>query len=146
MKNYLKLFCCAVSILFICKDIKAQTLTGTASFYANKFNGRKTATGAIFSNNGLTCACNKLKLGTKVKVTNLRNGKSIILTVNDRLAANNNRVVDVTERAAKELGYYNAGLTKVSVEVIQKKNEINNQEITTSAIQADSTQLDTLKH
>jgi rare lipoprotein A len=101
--------------------VGAQTLTGTASFYAAKFNGRKTATGAIFSNNAMTCACNKLPLGTRVRVTNLKNGKSVELTVTDRLAANNRRVADLTQRAAKELGFYSAGLTKVKVEVLPKK-------------------------
>ncbi len=101
--------------------IAQKIFTGTASYYATKFEGKKTATGAKFSNQGLTCACNKLPLGSKVKVTNIKNNKSIILTVNDRLSANNKRAVDVTVKAAKELGFYNAGLTKVKVEVVEKK-------------------------
>jgi rare lipoprotein A len=111
-----------IMLAFCSTIIFAQTLSGTASFYANKFVGRKTATGEIFSNKGLTCACNQLKLGTMVKVTNTKNNKTIILKVNDRLAANNRRLVDVTEHAAKELGFYNAGLGKVTVEVIKKKS------------------------
>jgi rare lipoprotein A len=141
MKNFLKASFCVISIFFITKNLSAQTLSGTASFYANKFNGRKTATGATFSNNGLTCACNKLRLGTKVKVTNLRNGKSIILIVNDRLAANSSRLVDLTERAAKELGYYNSGLTKVNVEVVEKKSENDKKELGISSLKVDSTQI-----
>ncbi|MFM2387433.1 MAG: hypothetical protein RL660_2190 [Bacteroidota bacterium] len=108
-------------VLFLYIQLQAQTLTGTASFYASKFNGRKTATGAVFSNNGMTCACNKLPLGTRVRVTNTKNGKSVEVVVNDRLAPNSKRLVDMTQRCAKELGFYNAGLTTVKVEVIKKK-------------------------
>jgi rare lipoprotein A len=125
-----KLFLLILSVWSL--QVGAQTLTGIASFYNNKFNGRRTATGAVFSNSGLTCACNKLPLGTRVRVTNLKNGKSIEVVVNDRLAANNHRVVDLTERAAKELGFYSAGLTKVKVEVIQKKNEKKGKKVETT--------------
>jgi rare lipoprotein A len=99
----------------------AKVLNGTASFYAQKFDGKRTAFGTTFSNKGMTCACNQLKLGTWVKVTCLSTNKSVILQVTDRLAKNNHRVVDVTAAAAKELGFYNAGLSKVKVEVVEKK-------------------------
>jgi rare lipoprotein A len=104
-------------------NLIAQSLTGTASYYANKFNGKRAANGKIFNNNGLTCACNKLPLGTIVIVTNLSNGKSITVTVTDRLAARNRRLVDLTQYAAKQLGFYNKGLTKVSIQVVSKKKE-----------------------
>jgi rare lipoprotein A len=113
-KKLLLLLVCIIST----KLILAQTFTGAASYYATKFNGRKTASGEVFSNSNMTCACNKVKLGTKVKVTNLKNNKSVILKVNDRLAANNKRAVDVTTAAAKELGFYKNGLCKVKVEVV----------------------------
>jgi rare lipoprotein A len=121
---------CILTILFfaITPILFAQVLTGTASFYAPKFNGRKTATGEIFSNKGLTCACNQLKLGSIVQVTNLRNNKTIVLKINDRLSASNHRLVDLTEHAAKELGYYNTGLTKVKVEVINSKKKANKED------------------
>jgi rare lipoprotein A len=115
------LFFCAIN--FICI---AQTMSGTASFYAQKFNGRRMANGGTFSNSGSTCACNRLPLGTRVLVTNIKNGKTLELVVTDRLAANNKRVVDVTASAAKTLGFYSAGLTKVKVEVLggKKKEEV----------------------
>jgi rare lipoprotein A len=128
MKNII-LIC--ISILFSVFKVNGQTLTGTASYYHAKFEGRKTATGEIFSNSKMTCACNRLPLNTKVRVTNLKNGKSVILRVNDRLAANNRRVVDLTYSAAKSLGFINSGLTQVKVEVIgkhQKKNKEDNEE------------------
>ena len=98
-----------------------KVLYGLASFYSNKFNGKKTASGEIFSQNKLTCACNVLPLGTWVKVTNLKNGKSVILKTNDRLHPRMKRIVDLTRAAAVKLGYVASGLTRVKVEVLGKK-------------------------
>lgn len=102
------------------KPVK-KTLYGQASFYANKFNGRKTASGEIFSQNKMTCACNVLKLGTWIRVTNLRNGKSVIVKVNDRLHPAMKRIVDLSSAAAKQLGYKSRGLTRVRVDVLGMK-------------------------
>lgn len=94
---------------------------GQASFYSNKFNGRKTANGEIFSQKKFTCACNVLPMGTWIKVTNLRNGKSAIVKINDRLHPKMKRIVDLTSAAAKKMGFTAAGLTRVKVEVYGKK-------------------------
>ncbi|MBL0146537.1 MAG: septal ring lytic transglycosylase RlpA family protein [Chitinophagaceae bacterium] len=99
----------------------SKILYGTASFYSNKFNGRKTANGEIFSQNKLTAACNVLPLGTWIKVTNLRNGKSVIVKTNDRLHPKMKRIVDLTRLAASKLDYISSGLTRVKVEVLGKK-------------------------
>ena len=99
--------------------IQSQTLFGQASFYNDKFNGRKTASGGKFSQKKLTAACNKLPLGTKIKVTNIQNGKSVIVKVNDRLHPKMKRIVDLSKAAAKKIGLTTAGITKVKVEVIQ---------------------------
>ena len=93
---------------------------GVASFYADKFNGRPTASGEIFSQDKLTCACNVLPLGTLIRVTNLMNGKSVEVVVNDRLHPKMRRLVDLSKKAAKKLGFTASGLVKVKVEVIQK--------------------------
>ncbi|MBK7435144.1 MAG: septal ring lytic transglycosylase RlpA family protein [Chitinophagaceae bacterium] len=92
-----------------------------ASYYSNKFNGRKTASGEIFSQKKMTCACNVLPLGTWVKVTNLRNGRSVIVKTNDRIHPKVRRVVDLSRVAAEKLGYISRGLTRVKVEVIGRK-------------------------
>ena len=92
---------------------------GVASFYADKFNGRPTASGEIFSQDKLTCACNVLPLGTLIRVTNLMNGKSVEVVVNDRLHPKMRRLVDLSKKAAKKLGFTASGLVKVKVEVIQ---------------------------
>lgn len=100
---------------------KEQTLYGTASFYAAKFEGRRTANGEIFSHKKLTAACNQLPLGTWIEVTNLRNGRSVIVKTNDRLHPKMKRVVDLTMAAAKKLDFVASGLTKVKVVIINKK-------------------------
>ena len=95
-------------------------LYGTASFYSNSFHGKKTASGEIFSQQKFTAACNVLPLGTWIKVTNLRNGKSVIVKTNDRLNARMTRVVDLSKAAADKLNYVKSGLTRVRVEVLGK--------------------------
>ena len=103
------------------KGDSAVVYYGVASYYADKFNGRQTASGEIYSHARNTAACNVLPLGTWIRVTNLRNDKSIVLKINDRLHANNNRVVDLTKSAAQRLGYVGKGLARVKVEVLGKK-------------------------
>lgn len=100
------------------KSDKTDIRYGVASFYADKFNGRKTASGQIFSQDKLTCACNVLPLGTWVKVTNMSNGKSVKLLVNDRLHPRMRRLVDLSKSAAKKLGFVSSGLVKVKLEVL----------------------------
>jgi rare lipoprotein A len=99
---------------------KPKILYGTASFYANSFHGKKTANGEIFSQQKLTAACNVLPLGTWIKVTNLRNGKSVTVKINDRLHSKMTRVVDLSRTAADKLNYIKSGLTRVKVEVLGK--------------------------
>jgi len=100
---------------------KPKILYGTASFYSNSFNGKKTANGEIYSQKKMTAACNVLPLGTWIKVTNLRNGKSVIVKINDRLHTRMKRVVDLSREAADKLKYIKSGLTRVKVEVLGKK-------------------------
>ena len=98
-----------------------DALYGTASYYANKFEGRLTANGEVFSQQKMTAACNVLPLGTWIKVTNLYNGRTVIVKVNDRLHYKNKRLVDLSKIAAKKIGYTGGGLTKVKVEPLAKK-------------------------
>jgi rare lipoprotein A len=104
------------------KPAKAKrVLYGMASFYANSFNGRKTANGEIYSQSKFTCACNVLPLGTWVRVTNLRNGRTVVVKTNDRLHPRMKRIVDLTKAAAIKLNFVSSGLTRVKVEVLGKK-------------------------
>lgn len=98
-----------------------KTLYGQASFYSLKFEGRKTATGQIFNHKKYTAACNTLPLGTFIKVTNLKNGKTLVVQTNDRLAKKTTRLIDLTMAGAKRLGFVSAGLARVKVEVLGGK-------------------------
>lgn len=99
-----------------------KTLVGTASYYADKFNGRQTANGEIYDSKKMTAACNQLPLGTWIRVTNLSNNRSVVVKTNDRLHPKMQRVVDLSRAAAEKLGYIGKGLTRVKVEVLQKKD------------------------
>jgi len=101
-----------------------DTAVGYASFYADKFIGKKTANGDVFSQDRLTCAHNTYPFGSKVRVTNLKNGKTVILKVNDRLHHRNPRLVDLTRAAASKLDFRETGITKVKVELIRPEKEI----------------------
>ncbi|MBX2938604.1 MAG: septal ring lytic transglycosylase RlpA family protein [Ferruginibacter sp.] len=98
-----------------------RTIYGLASYYANKFEGRLTANGEVFSQSKLTAACNVFPLGTRLKVTNLRNRKSVIVRTNDRLHPNTRRIIDLTHTAASKLGFIHAGLARVRIEVVTDK-------------------------
>lgn len=104
---------------------KPKIYYGTASYYANIFEGRRTANGEIFSQKKYTAACNVLPLGTWIRVTNLRNDRSVIVRINDRLHSRMKRVVDLSRIAAQKLGYINSGLTRVKVEVLGRKKPEN---------------------
>ncbi len=101
------------------KSVKLQY--GTASFYADKFNGRSSANGEVFSQKKMTAASNTLPLNIWVKVTNLRNKKTVIVRITDRMHHNNKRLIDLSRAAAVQLGYTGRGLTRVKVEVLGKK-------------------------
>jgi rare lipoprotein A len=105
-----------------------QQMNGVASFYAKKFNGRPTATGEIFKHSNLTAASNFFKFHTWVRITNLLNGKSVVVRINDRMhpaMAKKGRVVDLTTAAAKELGCAFTGLIKVMVEKVPLGSELS---------------------
>jgi rare lipoprotein A len=97
-----------------------KQLKGKATIYANRFQGLRTATGEIFKHSNLTAASNNFKINTWVKVTNLKNMKTVIVRINDRMhprMAKMGRVVDLTQTAANLLGGFD-GITSVKVEAI----------------------------
>ncbi len=89
---------------------------GEASWYGPGFHGRKTASGEVFNMNAMTAAHKRLPFGARVKVTNLANGKSIVLRINDRGPFHGNRVIDLSKAAAIKLGVIKAGRAKVRIE------------------------------
>jgi rare lipoprotein A len=91
------------------------TETGLASFYSESYNGKKTANGEIYNSSDLTAAHKKLPFGTKVKVTNLTNGKTVKVRINDRGPFVAGRIIDLTRAAAKKIDMVNAGVVKVKI-------------------------------
>jgi rare lipoprotein A len=113
--NYLLI--CIFSISCLCFQYEASFYeTGNACYYSSKFNGRKTSSGEIFSQENLTAAHKTLKLGTYVKVTNLVNDSTVIVKVNDRLNKNSSHVIDLTLKAANQLNFVRMGIVKVKIE------------------------------
>ncbi len=92
--------------------------TGTASYYGAKHHGNKTASGEPFNQNALTAAHRRLPFGTQVKVTNLDNNKSVVLRINDRGPHTRGRLIDVSRRAAEQLGMLGSGTARVRVQAM----------------------------
>jgi len=89
---------------------------GIASWYGPKFHGRKTASGEVFNMYALTAAHRTLPLGVRVRVTNLENGKSVIVRINDRGPFVKGRLIDLSYAAAKRLGFVHQGTARVRVQ------------------------------
>ena len=91
-----------------------------ASYYANKFNGKRTSSGVRFNNDKYTAAHRKLPFGTKLKITNEENGKAVIVEVTDRGPFSRGREIDLTRRAFMEIASNkNSGSTIVTIETIE---------------------------
>ena len=95
-----------------------ETQTGLAAYYSHRLNGRRTASGERFNNGAMTTAHQTLPFGTKVKLTNVKNGRSVVLRVTDRGPTQPNRIVDVSRAAAQRLGILRTGLAEVKLEVV----------------------------
>ena len=95
-------------------------MEGLAAYYSNRLNGRKTASGQIFDQNALTAAHPTLPFGTKVKVTNTKNNRSVVVRINDRGPTQPSRVIDLSRAAAGKLAMRRGGLVPVKLEVVAK--------------------------
>ena len=102
--------------------VRKFSQTGVASWYGRQFHGRKTASGETFDMNAMTAAHRTLPLNCYIRVTNNATGKSVVVKVNDRGPFHGNRVLDLSYGAAKQLGFTNAGQTKVSIERVAGPN------------------------
>ena len=96
-----------------------KTQIGIASYYGKKFHKKRTANGEIFNMYKVSAAHKSYPLGTKVRVTNLENGKSIKLVINDRGRFVKGRIIDLSYKAARKLDFVNQGTTKVRIDVIR---------------------------
>jgi len=99
----------------------AFTQTGQGSYYADKFEGRKTASGTKYRGRKLTAAHNTLPFGTVVRVTNQRNHRSVKVTVTDRGPHVKGRIVDLSKKAARRIDLIDAGVAPVQLKVVKKK-------------------------
>lgn len=102
--------------------VSAQSMDseeGIAAYYSDVFQGRKTASGERYDKNKLTGAHKTLTFGTKVKVTDLKNNKSVIVMINDRGPYSKNRIIDLSYAAAQEIDLIKAGISSVRLEVIK---------------------------
>lgn len=96
-----------------------KVFRGYASYYHDSFNGKKTANGEIFDNNLLTAAHKELPFNTVIKVKNLKNGKEVVLRINDRGPFVSGRILDVSRKAAIELDFIREGITEVEFEILE---------------------------
>lgn len=119
LRNLMGASVVAMALLVLATAQTARAEQGIAVHYSDRFQGKPTANGDKFDQQGLTAAHNRLPFGTKVKVTNLENNKSVELTINDRMAPGNRNLIDVTRRAARELGFGKKGQARVRVDVVQ---------------------------
>ncbi len=101
--------------------IEINHIEGISSFYSKNLNGTWTSTGEHYYNNKYTAACNLFKLNTIVRVTNMQNGKTVLVRINDRMHPNmlkKGRVIDLSQSAAKQLVFKSNGVVKVMVDAI----------------------------
>lgn len=103
------------------KEAREHAMEGLAAYYSSRLHGRKTASGKVFDQNALTAAHPTLPFGSRVKVTNIKNGLSVIVQINDRGPKQAGRVIDLSRAAAQLLGIRRAGMAQVQLEVISAK-------------------------
>jgi len=102
------------------RDETSPAESGIASYYGEQFRGRATASGEKYDPDKLTAAHPSLPMGTRVRVTNLKNGRSVVVRINDRGPYKGGRIIDLSTRAANEIGLLADGITKVVVQVVGK--------------------------
>ncbi|WP_033074303.1 septal ring lytic transglycosylase RlpA family protein [Sphingopyxis sp. MWB1] len=103
-------------------DSEAIFGSGTASYYGRELAGNRTASGERFDPNALTAAHRTLPFGSRVRVTNMDNGQSVVVRINDRGPFAHGRVIDVSHAAAREIGMHRSGLAPVSMSLIDEDN------------------------
>ena len=101
-------------------DLEREVQVGFASYYGTRFHGARTASGERYDEKALTAAHRTLPFGTRVQVTNLANGKSVVVTITDRGPFTKGRVIDVSRRAARKLDFLRDGTTRVRLEVVDE--------------------------
>jgi rare lipoprotein A len=120
MRRAAKVFITPILIMLTVACGRPVIESGKASFYADKFKGRKTASGQIFRQSKRTAAHKTLPFGTKVKVKNLSNGRTVKVRINDRGPFVTGRIIDLSKKAARRLDMVNAGVANVEISYKKK--------------------------
>ncbi len=115
MKNYFWVFIGIFASSFV---YQTSIQTGKASYYHNKFEGKRTSSGEVFRQDSLTAAHKNLPFGTLILVKNLKNDSTVIVKINDRLSQSSSHIIDLSLKAAQKLNFVKSGITTVTLEKI----------------------------
>lgn len=108
---------------YLLPESRGFTQEGIASWYGNKFHGRQTSNGEVYSMYGMTAAHKRLPIPSYVRVTNLNNGRQIVVRINDRGPFHEGRIIDLTYAGASKLGFIKQGTAPVRIEVVEPEEE-----------------------
>ncbi len=125
-ENNMKKFICMLAIFVMAgMNVNAQRVVdGQATYYGSRSHGRKTASGETFNKNEMVCAHRTLPFGTRVRVTNKKNGRSVVVRVIDRGPFGKGKVIDLSPAAARQLDMIKAGVVPVHLEVVGKGGKL----------------------
>ena len=125
-ENNMKKFICMLAIFAMAgMNVNAQRVVdGQATYYGSRSHGRKTASGETFNKNEMVCAHRTLPFGTRVRVTNKKNGRSVVVRVIDRGPFGKGKVIDLSPAAARQLDMIKAGVVPVHLEVVGKGGKL----------------------
>ena len=125
-ENNMKKFICMLAIFVMAgMNVNAQRVVdGQATYYGSRSHGRKTASGETFNKNEMVCAHRTLPFGTRVRVTNKKNGRSVVVRVIDRGPFGKGKVIDLSPAAARQLDMIKAGVVPVHLEVVGKGRKL----------------------
>lgn len=119
MKQAVSIFLLMIISLAFASCARKITETGNASYYADKFQGRRTANGEVFRQGRRTAASKTIPFGTRVRVTNLSNNKTVKVRINDRGPFVEGRIIDLSKKAARKIGMIRAGVQPVKIQYRQ---------------------------
>ncbi|NEM97778.1 septal ring lytic transglycosylase RlpA family protein [Pontibacter burrus] len=117
---------CSLLLVFLLSFSSGNTLysaNGKATYYADRMHGQRTASGERYDKTQLTAAHSTLPFNTLVEVTNVANGKSVVVKINDRMPKNRHTIIDLSRAAAKEIDLIRAGIAKVTIKEIDPEQE-----------------------
>lgn len=121
-KGYFRFLLLMLTVFLLLSSCSRKvTQTGKASYYADSFSGKKTASGERFRQGRRTAAHPTLPFGTKVKVTNMKNGRTVKVRINDRGPFVKGRIIDLSKKAARKLGMLNDGVAEVKIRYKKRK-------------------------